>query len=268
MWISDGVNSLLRVRTDGQQERVRDGNFYNAVFLPGAADAMLLSIHYPAVVVRWSPNGPQIPLDIRFDPGEHPSALAVAPADWRGGSGFQPGDLLLTTGSDKEPEHIWRLRDGVPPLELEPKNGVPAGFFDAAFSRDAIYLTHTGGFKGHPEDDAILRLNADTIQPVQITPPLSELVPGTRGAMSIACDRATGDLFVAIPSLDAKNIDHPVRLLHLRPVDGGAQKFTATIVTTPEIRRTARFALDLSPDARRLAVTDDNARRVFIFERK
>ncbi len=267
VWFGDGVSGIHQMDRRGDTMRVHDRNLYNGVFLPGENPTLLGTIHNPPQVGRNTTEDTAEPLEIPFAPGEHPWGLAVVPPGWTGGRGLAPGDALLGVGSETGADHLWVLHGSEPPHLLSLTNELPPGLFDATTTRDAAYFASWAGKASRPEDDAIWRLDATTFAPIDIEPPLTELVPGPRGPVSLACDPGTGDLVIAIPpSVKVPGGSH-ANLFHLHRQDSAGRRFKAKLLAEG-FADLARFGLAFSPDGHRLAVTDDGAGKIFLLEHR
>ena len=260
---SDGQSGVERIAPDGSRGMLIAGNFYNGILLPGAEPTLMLTIHGPPRVATWTQDAGLREVAVDFGPLGHPAALMAVPQGWNGGLDLRPGDAILATGSEKAPHRVLHLRAGAPPAVLLEDSDAPAGLFDAASTNDALYFTRTGSYLGNPALDGILRLDSAGAHLVELSPPLPQMVPGTRGSMSIACDRASGDLFLAVRAVHRDTADHPATVWRLRRGDAAGTRFTATLLVDG-LLYTARTALDLSPDGRRLSIVDDKAQRVYV----
>jgi tRNA A-37 threonylcarbamoyl transferase component Bud32 len=254
----DGRSSMFRVDLAGGSRPALIEPAYNLAFAHGVAGEPrgFYSV-YTGLVRRWDPDSEEQGEPFNSPAGSHPLGLAFPPAGWTGLFGLTVKDALAVIGPNEAPDTVWKF-----PLDAAPEPfALPqplAGLNDLAFARDAVYFTRSEpDQRVNPEFDGVVRLTATGFVPVLVTPPF-------RDVSALACAPVSGELFVACgrPYLDAQER----RVFHLRRA-GSADAFTATPLLEG-LRRPARFGLDVSPDGRRLAVTDDRHGLIYVFERE
>jgi len=250
---------MFRVDLTGGARPALLGPAYNLAFAHGVAGEprAFYSAYHPALIRRWNPLDGEQGEPFDCPAGSHPMGLAFPPAGWTGQFGLTVHDALAVIGPNKAPDTVWKFPlDAAPePFPLPPPL---AGLNDVAFARDAVYFTRSEpDQRVNPEFDGVVRLTAEGWVPVTLTPAFQDVT-------AVACDPATGDLFVSCgrPYLDAR--EH--RVFHLRRA-GSADAFTATPLLEG-LRQPARFGVDISPDGRRLAVTDDGHGLIYVLERQ
>lgn len=254
----NGFSSMLRVDLAGGSRPALIEPAYNLAFAHGVpGESRGFFTIYSGLVRRWNPDNGELGEPFQSPEGHNPMGIAFPPAGWIGLFGLTMKDALAVIGPNHAPDGLWRFPLDAQPEPFELPHPV-AGLNDVAFARDAIYLTRSEpDNRRNAEFDGILRLDEAGFAPAVITPPFNDIT-------AFACDPVSGDLFVSCgrPFRDAKER----RFFHLRR-DGSADRFTATPMLEG-LRQPARFGVDISPNGRRLIVTDDGHGLIYVFERK
>ncbi len=266
LWFSDGATGLYEADATAAR-RLRDGNLYNAVFGQGAGVPLICTVHNPPIVDRWLLDNSNSRIDIPFAPGEHPWGLGVVPHGWRGGHDLAEGDVLLAAGGEPGATALWRLRGQEAPHALDSFGELPSGIFCFGMTPTAIYFARWGSKANPPEEDGIWRVDAKTSEQVAVNPPLAQLAPGRRGPMCLACDSASGDLFISLTPPVKGQVGTRAALFRLKRSDRSGRKFKA-VRLAEGFSDTARFGIELSANSRRIAVADDGAGKIFVLERR
>lgn len=258
MIYGNGFSSMFRVDLAGGTRPALIEPAYNLAFAHGVAGESrgFFTVH-SGMIRRWNPDNGELGDPFQSPDGKNPMGIAFPPEGWSGAFGLTVKDALAVIGPNHAPDGVWRFPLDAPP-EPFPLPQPVAGLNDVAFARDAIYFT-----RSEPDNrtdaklDGILRLQETGFTPVVITPSFNDTT-------AFACDPVSGDLFVSCgrPYRDAK--EH--RIFHLRR-SGSADRFTATPMLEG-LRQPARFGVDVSPNGRRLTVTDDGHGLIYVFERK
>ncbi len=254
----NGFSSMFRVDLAGGTRPALIEPAYNLAFAHGVAGESrgFFTVH-SGLVRRWNPDNGELGDPFDSPPGSNPMGIAFPPAGWTGLLGLTIKDALAVIGPNHAPDKVWRFPLDGPP-EPFPLPQPVAGLNDIAFARDAIYFTRSEpDNRTNEELDGIVRLRETGFVPVSVTPRFQDVT-------AVACDPASGDLFVSSgrPFRDAKER----RVFHLRR-DGSPDSFTA-VPMLENLRQPARFGVDVSPDGRRLSITDDGHGLIYVFERK
>lgn len=253
----NGFSSMFRVDLAGGTRPALIEPAYNLAFAHGVAGESrgFYTVH-SGLVRRWNPDNGEQGEPFNSPEGNNPMGIAFPPVGWTGLFGLSVKDALAVIGPNHAPDTVWRFPLDAPPEPFVLPQPIQ-GLNDVAFARDALYFTQSEpDNRANPEFDGVVRLTDQGLVRAIITPEFKDVT-------AIACDPASGDLFVSAgrPFRDARER----RLFHLRRA-GSADRFTATPLLEG-LRQPARFGVDVSTDGRRLAVTDDGHGLIYLFER-
>ncbi len=181
---------------------------------------------------------------------DDPTGMAIAPSDYTG-SVLNAGEaLVVDQGFGSTIEEVYRWSPDMPQGEttLHADDGTLIFPLDVTIGRDRIYVVDTGGTAAPA---AIYEIGSGgALTPITTALPLDELE-------GITVDPITGDLLV----VESGRNGGGARVVR---VDPNTEK-VSEVITGFEMFGGALCGIDITPDGRRLIVTDTGADKVYTF---